>query len=132
MVIKGKEPSRLIQDWLTAVGRLDIDGLVALYAEDAQFWGTMGARLCGDRAEIREYFARFLDRHWIRVTLLDVNWQQRGELVLAAGAYRFCWQDRPEREEVDARARFTFVLGLTPEGWRILQHHSSAWVVGGL
>lgn len=132
MVNPGSELSELIDRWLAAVGRRDVDGLIALYAEDAQFWGTMGARLCRDREEIRDYFARFLNRHWIRVTLLDVHWSRRAELLLAAGAYRFCWQDRSDREEVDARARFSFVLGPTATGGRILQHHSSAWVVGGL
>lgn len=122
----------LIEAWLEAVSQRDIDRLVGLYSEDAQFWGTMGARLCRGRDDIRDYFSRFLDRHWMRVALLDLHWQPSGDLVLAAGAYRFSWQDRPDREEIDARARFTFVLGSTEAGWRIFQHHSSAWVVAGL
>ncbi len=123
---------RVIDAWLDAVSRRDIDGLIGLYSEDAQFWGTMGARLCHGRSEIRDYFSRFLDRYRMRADLLDLHWQRSGDRVLAAGAYRFTWQDQPDREEVDARARFTFVLGPTDAGWRIFQHHSSAWVVGGL
>ncbi|MGY6587416.1 MAG: nuclear transport factor 2 family protein [Wenzhouxiangella sp.] len=128
----GEQLNGLIDTWIAAVGWRDVDRLVGLYAEDAQFWGTMGASLCCGRAEIRDYFLRFLDRHWMQVSLLDVHWSRRSELLLAAGSYRFRWQDRPDRDEVDARARFSFVLGPTPEGARILQHHSSAWVVGGL
>ncbi len=124
--------ARLIEDWLNAVGQLDAQGVVALYAEDAQFWGTMASRLALNRAEIGDYFARFLDRLRMRVSVLDIQWQTRNGLVLAAGAYRFCWQDSPDREAVDARARFSFLLGPTDQGWRILQHHSSPWVVGGL
>lgn len=129
---EGTAIGRLIQTWLEAVSRRDIDDLVELYSEDAQFWGTMAARLCHGSDDIRDYFTRFLDRQWIRADLLDLRWQRSGDRVLAAGAYRFTWQDWPDREEVDARARFTFVLGPTAAGWRIFQHHSSAWVVGGL
>ncbi len=129
---EGTAINGLIEAWLQAVDRRDPHGLADLYSQDAQFWGTMAARLCHGRAEIRDYFRRFLDRHWMRADLLDLHWQKSGDRVLVAGSYRFSWQDEPGREEVDARARFTFVLGPTDAGWRIFQHHSSAWVVGGL
>ncbi len=118
--------------WLQAVSRCDVDGVVALYEEKAQFWGTMGSRLCRGTEDIRGYFSRFLNRYWMQADLLDLHWQRSGDRILLAGAYRFSWRDEPDHELIDARARFTFVLSPTETGWRICQHHSSAWVVGGL
>lgn len=132
MADEGTPIHELINAWLGAVSRRDIDALIGLYSEDAQFWGTMASRLCHGRAEIRNYFARFLDHHWMQADLLDLHWQPSGDRTLVAGAYRFSWRDQPDREVIDARARFTFVVGPTDSGWRIFQHHSSAWVVGGL
>lgn len=132
MTDEGTPIDKLIHAWLAAVSRRDVDALSRLYSEDAQFWGTMGARLCHGRPEIREYFSRFLDRHWMQADLLELHWQRSGDRTLVAGAYRFSWRDQPDDGLIDARARFTFVLGPTESGWQIFQHHSSAWVVGGL
>lgn len=121
----------LLDQWIDAVGRRDVAAVSALYHPQAQFWGTLASHLREDPAGVADYFRHFLARHRMDASIGQLHLRGQGDLVLAAGHYRFIWQDDRDSEPVKARARFTFVLGRADGQWRILQHHSSAWVLSG-
>lgn len=121
----------LLDEWLARIGKKDPDGAAALYHPSAQFWGTLAAHVRDEPVEVLDYFQRFLDRHAIEARLGNLRLRSFGPLVLAAGHYLFTWQDTPDSDEIKARTRFTFVFAEIDGDWRIVQHHSSAWVLNG-
>ena len=123
---------RLLDRWIEAISRRDSEAVAGLYDPEAQLWGTLAAQLRTDPDAFADYFRRFLACDCMRAELGDVELRTLTDgLVLAAGDYRFFWKNASDREETQARARFTMVLGEREGSWRILQHHSSEWLGDG-
>jgi uncharacterized protein (TIGR02246 family) len=99
------------------------DAMIALYAQDALFFGSK-ARLYVGRAEIREYFeiipqgyvrdARFTGRQSIWL---------KPDVILTSGYVTFVLLAAGVEQELTYR--ISFVLAETGEGWKIAQHHAS-------
>lgn len=114
--------------WAEAVTAGDIDGLLALYAEDAILVPTMQDEIRGQEEERRDYFKTFLANPGLtcRIDNLRKRISHKLGTVVVGGHYTFTFMRDGERQTVPARYLFTFeeVDGT----WLITGHHSSAFV----
>ncbi len=116
------EIAQLFEDWNAALATRDPEVVADLYAPDAVLLPTQSNTLRRDRAAIVDYFRDFLaSAPQGRVT--DATARHLGDIAVYSGAYVFTLTDATGTS--DAPARFTFVYRRDPEGWRIIEHHSS-------
>lgn len=106
----------------------DVPGVVALFAPDAVFLGTVSPKLATNTAEIDAYF------QGIKVdTPRSVALGEYATLVLSDSAVVFAGMDTfsstREGRTTERPARFTFVVTKGPSGWRVSHFHSS-WLPG--
>ena len=104
--------------WSRAFAVRDLEGLVALYAQDALFFGSTPHLFKGHEG-VRDYFAGLSP---------DVTLEafEEPELVsvapgafATAGFWRFRFGAEPRRY------RLTWVVAERDGGWRIVQHHAA-------
>lgn len=111
--------------WAETFGQNDAAKVVALYAADAVFWGTLSATLRSDRAAIRDYFATaFKQFPHAKVTFDQQLIRVYGNAAVNAGYYTFSSEKDGQPTTLPARYSFTFVKD--GEKWMIMDHHSSA------
>tara|TARA_Y100001978_G_C23328167_1_gene261605 strand:- start:148 stop:519 length:372 start_codon:yes stop_codon:yes gene_type:complete len=115
----------LFNTWNSALATLDPDTVTALYADNAVLLPTVSNRVRHDHAEIRDYFVGFLQKSPQGVidesnvnVLSDTH-------ATNSGVYTFTFGDGST-----VTARFSYLYVATTDGWKILQHHSSAMPEG--
>ena len=115
----------LFNTWNSALVTLDPDTVTALYADNAVLLPTVSNRVRHDHAEIRDYFVGFLQKSPQGVidesnvnVLSDTH-------ATNSGVYTFTFGDGST-----VTARFSYLYVATTDGWKILQHHSSAMPEG--
>jgi uncharacterized protein (TIGR02246 family) len=101
----------------------DVDAIVALFAPDAQFWGTTMTEFGTDRSVIRNYFASaFARRNGATVTARITD---SATAALSADAVTVLGRWEIERGDNVNRLRFSVVLKRQDGRWLIVQFHSS-------
>lgn len=116
------EITQLFEDWNAALATRDPEVVADLYAPDAVLLPTLSNTPRRDRAAIVDYFRDFLaNAPQGRIT--DATTRHLGDVAVHSGVYIFTLSDKAGTR--DAPARFTFVYRRDPEGWRIIEHHSS-------
>jgi len=111
--------------WAETFGQNDADKVVALYAADAVFWGTLSPTLRSDRAAIRDYFATvFKQFSHPKVIFGQQLIRVYGTIGVNSGYYTFSFEKDGQPTTLPARYSFTFVKD--GEKWMIVDHHSSA------
>ncbi len=115
----------LFNTWNAALATLDPDTVTSLYADNAVLLPTVSNRVRHDHAEIRDYFVGFLQKSPQGVidesnvnVLSDTH-------ATNSGVYTFTFGDGST-----VTARFSYLYVATTDGWKILQHHSSAMPEG--
>eukprot|EP00903_Cladosiphon_okamuranus_P017885 g16458.t1 len=99
--------------------------VAALYAPDALFWGTVSEQVRTNPTHVLEYFEYFARSPKLTMTRLNPGKVQiHGDIAIQAGDYTFTWVGADGPVEVDAR--FTFHFRKEADGWKIVEHHSSA------
>jgi hypothetical protein len=99
----------LFDQWNTALSTLNPDTVTALYADNAVLLPTVSNQVRHNHEEIRDYFVNILsDTH-----------------VTNSGIYTFTFGDGSK-----VSARFSYLYVASDDGWKILQHHSSAMPEG--
>jgi uncharacterized protein (TIGR02246 family) len=117
------EVLQLFEAWNSALQTGDPDEVVKLYAEDGLLLPTLSNQVRRTPREIRDYFEAFL-RLRPRGKLVEPHVRLFGDLAVNSGVDMFHLTRNGRTEQV--AARFTFLYRRTPQGWRILEHHSSA------
>jgi uncharacterized protein (TIGR02246 family) len=116
------EISELLTAWCTTLERRNAHELVALYAPDATLVPTVSNQTRNSPAEMLEYFERFMEleprakKHTQNISVYE-------KIAINSGIYSFQTQAQSGPQELVCR--FTFVYRKDPEGWRIIEHHSS-------
>lgn len=119
-------PTDLMQLWTTAVASGDPDVVTALYdPQDGVLWGTVSQMRRDTPAHIRDYFVHFLAKKDLTAIVYHPHVRQVGDVVIDTGYYTFQWTDDDGHEQ-SLSARYSFVWANRGDGWRILDHHSSA------
>ena len=110
---------------MAAVCRHDREAVIGHYTEKGVLVGTVAQRIKFGHADIRKYFTRFLAKDGLKGKFGASSIVQRHlDWGIHTGTYTFTW--RENGQPVVVPARYTFVWTLTPVGWRITNHHSSA------
>ena len=115
---------KLTQNWLRTVCRHNPIAVASLYAPDGILVGTVAQRIKQTPAEIKTYFDTFLAKDGICGNVTSSITQEYPGWAIDTGTYTFEWSENGKRVQVPAR--YTFVWRLTPKGWKIANHHSSA------
>lgn len=116
-----------LQNWIDVMKTKVPDDVVALYADDATFWGTMASSLSHDKASIKAYFVDFLQKDNLDIKVIDgvVQSSNSDEETIYSGSYNFSYTDN-NGTDIMIPARFTFIFKLHSDGrWLIKHHHSS-------
>ena len=115
----------LFAQWNTALSTLNPDTVTALYADNAVLLPTVSNQVRHNHEEIRDYFVGFLQKSpqgvidEFNVNILsDVH-------ATNSGIYTFTFGDGSQ-----VSARFSYLYVASADGWKILQHHSSAMPEG--
>jgi len=107
----------LFDQWNTALSTLNPDTVTALYADNAVLLPTVSNQVRHNHEEIRDYFVGFLQKSPQGV-IDEFN-------VNILGIYTFTFGDGSQ-----VSARFSYLYVASDDGWKILQHHSSAMPEG--
>ncbi len=115
----------LFDQWNAALATLDPDAVTALYTENGILLPTVSNQVRHNPEEIRDYFVAFLkkspqgkiDEANVRI-LSDTH-------ATNSGVYTFTFGDGST-----VTARFSYLYVQTDNGWKIMQHHSSAMPEG--
>lgn len=118
--------------WLAAAARRDLDGMLAIYAEDARELLPGLAPLVG-RDAIRAFYADVLAEFpWLEYDFVQeaILVADSGDLAIASGTYRF----RPDTRTPELRqtGKFVAVWRRIGEDWRLAINISNEDGVGGL
>ncbi|MCH1580887.1 MAG: SgcJ/EcaC family oxidoreductase [Luminiphilus sp.] len=115
----------LFDSWNAALATLNPDAVTTLYAEDAVLLPTVSNQVRHNHTEIRDYFVGFLQKSPQGVI------DESNVCILSdthatnSGVYTFTFGDGSS-----VPARFSYLYVATADGWKILQHHSSAMPEG--
>ena len=111
----------LFDQWNTALSTLNPDTVTALYADNAVLLPTVSNQVRHNHEEIRDYFVGFLQKSPQGVVdEFNVNILSDTHAT-NSGVYTFTFGDGSK-----VSARFSFLYVASNDGWKILQHHSSA------
>ena len=115
----------LFDQWNTALSTLNPDTVTALYADNAVLLPTVSNQVRHNHEEIRDYFVGFLQKSPQGVVdEFNVNILSDTH-VTNSGIYTFTFGDGSK-----VSARFSYLYVASNDGWKILQHHSSAMPEG--
>jgi hypothetical protein len=118
-------PELVLKAWMNAVNEGSLEGLLALYDENAVLIPTFSNRLLSKTESIRDYFIRLCSREELSIALHEktLNIQPVvGSVYAMHGIY--CWRFSIDGELLSFEARFSYVLDLARER-PIIHHHSS-------
>ena len=115
----------LFDQWNTALSTLNPDTVTALYADNAVLLPTVSNQVRHNHDEIRDYFVGFLQKSPQGVVdEFNVNILSDTHAT-NSGVYTFTFGDGSK-----VSARFSYLYVASNDGWKILQHHSSAMPEG--
>ena len=115
----------LFDQWNTALSTLNPDTVTALYADNAVLLPTVSNQVRHNHEEIKDYFVGFLQKSPQGVVdEFNVNILSDTH-VTNSGIYTFTFGDGSK-----VSARFSYLYVASDDGWKILQHHSSAMPEG--
>jgi uncharacterized protein (TIGR02246 family) len=109
--------------WISAFNRKSVADIVALYANDAVFFGTTSPVLRDSPDLVQDYFKSLPTLGDSTISVGDHRVQLFGDVAINTGVYtRTSTQDG---KVVQNPARFTFVYQKRQGKWLIVEHHSS-------
>ena len=118
--MNNNEIESLFDDWNSALQTGDAKKVVALYETDAILLPTVSNQVRHNHAEIEDYFVNFLSKEPQGV-IDESNVRIFDNLAINSGVYTFTFKG-----DVKVQARFTYVYREGVDGWKIIEHHSSA------
>jgi len=114
---------RVSQEWAARFNAHQPIKVAALYGDSFILYATFTTKI--DKPEpLVNYFVNLLKKKDIKVVYNEQNIRVHGAGAVDSGLYTFSFIDE-KGKKVEVPARYTFVFELTPEGWQIVDHHSS-------
>ncbi|OQA32782.1 MAG: hypothetical protein BWY57_01701 [Betaproteobacteria bacterium ADurb.Bin341] len=120
-----KKAEDVLRQWMNAVNCGDLEGVLALYSEQAVLIPTFSNRLLNAPEKIRDYFLKLASREDLSIALHEktlIAQPVHGDFVSLCGIY--CWRFCVDDELLSFEARFSYLLDLGAQR-PILHHHSS-------
>jgi hypothetical protein len=115
----------VVNAWVAAVNRQDLDGIVGNFAGDASFFGTNTKTLISDAQGVRQYFAKVIQAYApVMVELGQVTVTQlSADSAVITGFDR--WKVTVNGSPVDAVGRISMAVAVRNGQWRIVSFHRS-------
>jgi len=113
------EAKMALDTWIKAVASGSTDSVLKLYAEESVLLPTLEGRVCDTTDKRRAYFDHFTAK-LPQGKINAIRSRVMGDIAINSGHYTFTFKDGSS-----AAARFSFVYKKTPQGWMIVDHHSS-------
>jgi ketosteroid isomerase-like protein len=113
------------QEWAAAVSACNVPRIMRLYDADAVMWDPTTRTLLDSPAAIRQHYERLCAAAG-GVTPISVAEQRPrvlGAVAVNAGTYTIAGR----AGETPLPVRFSFAYRLGVDGWRIVNHHASAF-----
>ena len=123
-----QEIAALFPEWNTALATGDPQKVADLYAPDAVLLPTVSNEVRSNRAEIVDYFTKFLQSKPQGVIDDEAVDALDADTAINTGVYTFTLTKDGKQQQV--KARYTFVYELIDGRWLITNHHSSAMPEG--
>ena len=119
------DPENLLKQWMRAVNTGDLEGLLAMYDDNAVLIPTFSNRLLNKSGSVRDYFEKLCAREELSIALHErtLGIQSLGGKIHAMHGI-YCWRFEIEGELLSFEARFSYMVDLAREK-PILHHHSS-------
>ena len=111
----------MLCNWIDAVNHGAVDPVVAMYTNDASLFPTFSPSNRQGKKDIEGYFQNLLNKTThttCRVTESTLLYLS-DDVVLCTGMYTFA------QDDLEFPARFTFVVRVEDNVWKIMHHHSS-------
>ena len=116
--------TKLFDEWNSALQTGNPKNVSALYETNAILLPTVSNKVRHTHEEIEDYFVHFLAKG-PQGKIDESNVRTFGDIAINSGVYTFTFGDGSS-----VTARFSYLYVLTADGWKILQHHSSAMPEG--
>ncbi len=110
------------QKWGIALSSTQPEKITGLYDKEAIIYPTFENKL-NSTAQIQDYFKNLMQKPDLRVHFDDKNIRVFGDVAVNSGFYTFSYSENGKTIKVPAR--YTFVYVKKPQGWLIVDHHSS-------
>lgn len=120
-----KTPEEVLRQWMQAVNKGDIAGLLALYDRKAVLIPTFSNRMLSSPEKIRDYFEKLGSREELSIALHEktlIVQSITNDRYALCGIY--CWRFLLDGELLSFEARFSYILDLSLSS-PIVHHHSS-------
>jgi uncharacterized protein (TIGR02246 family) len=112
----------LFQKWNDALQSGQSENVAALYAPDAILVPTFLNEILDTPSAITSYFNALMPRQ-PSSKIITQNIRHFGPIAINSGIYELALAT--DGTETELQARFTFVYRKDPDGWKIVEHHSS-------
>jgi len=109
--------------WLAAVSSGSSEAVTKLYARDAILLPTLSPKVAATPEDRKAYFDAFTSKPGLKGTVNEEHIRVFGHTAINSGLYTFTYLK--DGATVEVPARFSFVYRKTPQGWLIVDHHSS-------
>ncbi|MBP8083080.1 MAG: DUF4440 domain-containing protein [Spirochaetes bacterium] len=118
-------PEDILNQWMQAINKADIESLLSLYDQDAILIPTFSNRVLNSQEKLRDYFEKLGSREDLSIALHENTVRIQ---TLNAGYYTvngiYNWRFKVEGEILNFEARFSYLLDMNSQS-PILHHHSS-------
>lgn len=115
-----------VQDWINALNRNDLNGVIAPFASDASFFGTSTQTLITSSEGIREYFEVVFEEYVpLSVELGEVAVSELSPNSAVLTGYDK-WKVTIDGKPSEAIGRLSIVIARRDGQWRIMSFHRSA------
>ena len=118
-----KEVQQAFDAWIAAVSRGSSDDIVKLYTQDAVLLATLSPVVRDTPALRKDYFDEFTAKQDLKGVVNEAHIRVFGNVAVNSGLYTFTYTK--DGETIEVPARFSFVYRKSPQGWLIVDHHSS-------
>jgi hypothetical protein len=114
---------KVFHEWISDINAGAVDKVTSLYDRDAVLLPTLSHVLRATPESRRAYLAHFISLPDLSARIEESHIRVFGNVAVNSGYYTFsCLKDG---RRVDLPARFSFTYLKEPEGWLIVDHHSS-------
>jgi hypothetical protein len=108
--------------WMRTLSSGNIPAVLRLYTPNAVLVATYNEEPLMGTPLLRSYFQKFMGKRGLHGQIDSMITQQAGSVKIYSGLYTFFFKERGQQA---VQARYTYVVVPTPQGQKILTHHSS-------
>jgi hypothetical protein len=109
--------------WMRTLSAGSIPAVLRLYAPYAVLVATYNTEPLMGHQQLKEYFKMFMGNKGLHGQIDSMITQKVGAATVYSGLYTFRFKENGKPKTV--KARYTYVVAPTPQGPRIVTHHSS-------